>query len=84
MKKLLNAEYLFSAKTPTGIVTVSVYIYYHLGKYAINEPTQEGVFWGDRDDVVADSIKAKLIHTEIMPFLAEQFNFAVTKEGEVL
>jgi len=81
MKKLINAEYLFSAETPTGLVTVSVYICYDLKKYSINEPQQEGVFWGDRDDIVEDSIKAKLIHTEIMPFLAQQFNFAEPDEN---
>jgi hypothetical protein len=82
MKKLLNAEYIFSAETPTGLVTVDVTIDYDRKKYGITEPSQEGIFWGDRNDIVEDSIKAKLIHTEIMPFLAEQFNFAESKDHE--
>jgi hypothetical protein len=81
MKKLLNAEYLFSAETPTGLITVSVYIYYDLGKYSINEPCQEGVFWGDRNDIVEDSIKAKLIHKEIIPFIAHQFDLAANENS---
>lgn len=81
MKKLLNAEYLFSAETPDGIVTIDVIIDFKHQRYSLTEPQQEGVFWGDRDDIVADSIKAKLIHTEIMPFLAEQFNFAEPDEN---
>lgn len=76
MKKLLNSEYIFSAETPTGLVTVSVTIDYDRKKYGITEPHQEGVFWGDRNDIVEDSIKANLINDEVMPFIANELNFA--------
>lgn len=82
MKKLLNAEYIFSAETPTGLLTVTVYIYYDSGKYQINEPSQEGVFWGDRDDIIEDSIKAKLINDEVMPFIAHQFDLLTHENTE--
>lgn len=77
MKKLLNSEYIFYTKKG---VAVNVIIDYQNKKYSLTETkdgiSQEGLFWGDRIDIVDDSDKAKLVHDEIMPFIAEQFNFA--------
>ena len=71
-KKILNSDYIF---TKDGI-SVSVLIDYERKKYSITEceegMSQEGVFWGDRTDVAADSIKSALICFEVMPFVTRK------------
>lgn len=80
MIRQLNAEYIFSSPIPNGVVTVNVIIDYDREKYSITEPCQEGIFWGDRYDIVEDIVKAKLIHEEVMPFIAKELNIITDDE----
>jgi len=69
MKTLLNSEYLFSNEG----VNLTLYINYNDKTYDIQEPGQEGVFYGQSKDVTEGVLKARLLY-EIMNFVDGQFN----------
>lgn len=57
MQKLVNSEYWFFEEN----VGLHVYIYYDSMSFQINEPHQEGVFYGDLINLDVCKIKARLI-----------------------
>lgn len=61
MKKILNAEYSFSEED----VHVELIINYATGKYTVCEPSQEGVFVGNRINSKEDLVKVKLVQEAI-------------------
>jgi len=69
MKTLLNSEYLFSNEG----VNLTLYINYNDKTYDIQEPGQEGVFYGQSKDVTEGVLKARLLY-EIMNFVDKQFS----------
>ena len=69
MKTLLNSEYVFKQ----GNIELTLYLDYKDKTYDIQEPGQEGVFYGQLKDVNDGLSKAELL-IEIMNFVDNQFN----------
>ena len=68
MKTLLNSEYVFKQ----GNVELTLYLNYMDKTYDIQEPGQEGVFYGKSKDVSDGLTKAELL-VEVMEFVGDQF-----------
>jgi hypothetical protein len=68
MKELLNSEYLFTLDT----VELTLYINYKDKTYDIQEPGQEGVFYGTCKDIPEGLYKAQLL-CDIMEFVGKEF-----------
>jgi len=69
MKTLLNSEYTFTLDT----VELTLYLNYEHKNFDIQEPGQEGVFYGTCKDITEGLIKAKLL-VEIMDFVEDELN----------
>ena len=69
MKTLLNSEYVFKQ----GNVELTLYLNYNDKTYDIQEPGQEGVFYGKSKDINDGLSKAELL-VEVMNFVDNQFN----------
>ena len=69
MKTLLNSEYVFKQ----GNVELTLYLNYNDKTYDIQEPGQEGVFYGQSKDINDGLSKAELL-VEVMNFVDNQFN----------
>jgi len=68
MKTLLNSEYLFSNEG----VNLTLYINYDNKTFDIQEPGQEGVFYGVCADTTEGMIKAQLL-LNVMTFVYDEF-----------
>ena len=69
MITLLNSEYVFKQ----GDVELTLYLNYEDKTYDIQEPGQEGVFYGQLKDVNDGLTKAELL-VDVMKFVDNQFN----------
>lgn len=69
MKTLLNSEYLFEYQN----VELTLYLNHKDKAYDIQEPGQEGVFYGQQKNINDGLTKAELL-VEVMNFVDNQFN----------
>jgi len=67
MKTLLNAEYTFTLDT----VELTLYLNYEHKTFDIQEPGQEGCFYGQCSDIADGLYKAQLL-VEIMEFVERE------------
>ena len=69
MKTLLNSEYSFKQ----GNVELTLYLNYMDKTYDIQEPGQEGIFYGILKNINDGLTKAELL-VDVMNFVDNQFN----------
>lgn len=69
MKTLLNSEYTFTLDT----VELTLYLNYKHKTFDIQEPGQEGVFYGKSSEITEGQYKAQLL-VEIMDFVDDELN----------
>lgn len=74
MKTLIHSEYVFKQ----GNVELTLYLNYVDKTYDIQEPGQEGVFYGQSKDIKDGRVKAYLL-VEIIDFVDSQFSFPPDK-----
>lgn len=69
MKTLIHSEYVFKQ----GNVELTLYLNYNDKTYDIQEPGQEGVFYGQLKDIGDGRVKVYLL-AEIIDFVDNEFN----------
>ena len=67
MKTLLNSEYTFTLDT----VELTLYINYKDKTFDIQEPGQEGVFYGQCSNILDGELKAELL-VKVMKFVKSE------------